>query len=245
MNDLVVLKNRQPVTTSLQVAINFDKDHKHVLEVIQDKIQSAENPADYLKMFERGTYRDSRGRGQKMYYLTRDGFAFIAMGFTGQKADKFKLQYISAFNEMEDSLKSQFNIPTTLPEALRLAANQAEQIESMKPKAIFADAVASSDTSISIADMAKILHQNGIDIGEKRFFKYLRDNRYLISGIHRSDKNRPQQRYIEQGIFEIKESSYQSPNGNVHTNITTKVTGKGQQYFVKKFLKHNNQLTFV
>lgn len=244
MNDLVILKDQQPVTTSLQIAKNFDKDHKHVLEVIQDKIQSAENPADYLNMFVRGTYRDSRGRGQKMYYMTRDGFAFIAMGFTGKKADKFKLQYINAFNQMENALKNQFNVPTTLPEALRLAANQAEQIESMKPKAIFADAVASSDTSITVADMAKILRQNGIDMGEKRFFKWLRDKRYLMMGVNRSDKNRPQQRFLEQGLFQIKESTYQSPDGNVHTRVTTKITGKGQQYFLKKFM-HNEQLTLV
>lgn len=244
MNDLVILKDQQPVTTSLQIARNFDKDHKHVLEVIQDKIQSADNPADYLNMFVRGTYLDSRGRGQKMYYMTRDGFAFIAMGFTGKKADRFKLQFINAFNQMDNDLKSQFNVPTTLPEALRLAANQAEQIESMKPKAIFADAVASSSTSITVADMAKILRQNGIDIGEKRLFKWLRDHRYLMSGTNRSDKNRPQQRYLDQGLFQIKESTYQSANGNVHTSVTTKITGKGQQYFLKKFL-HSEQLSLV
>lgn len=105
MNNLVIMKDQQAVTSSLQVADNFEKSHKHVLEAIDNKIQSAENSADYKKMFYESTYQDTRGRSQKMYYMNRDGFTFIAMGFTGAKADTFKLKYIEAFNQLEEEYK--------------------------------------------------------------------------------------------------------------------------------------------
>lgn len=105
MNDLVIMHDKQAVTTSLRVAEVFGKDHKNVIQAIEAKIQSAENSADYQKMFAEGTYKDGRNRDQKLYYLNRDGFTFIAFGFTGQAADKFKLQYIQAFNAMEATLK--------------------------------------------------------------------------------------------------------------------------------------------
>lgn len=101
MNELVIMHDKQAVTTSLRVAEVFGKDHKNVIQAIEAKIQSAENSADYQKMFAEGTYKDGRNRDQKLYYLNRDGFTFIAFGFTGQAADKFKLQYIQAFNAME------------------------------------------------------------------------------------------------------------------------------------------------
>ncbi|WP_262316442.1 Rha family transcriptional regulator [Lacticaseibacillus parakribbianus] len=105
MNDLVIMHDKRAVTTSLQVAETFGKQHKDVLEAIETKIQSAENSADYKKMFAEGTYKDGRNRDQKLYYMNRDGFTFIAFGFTGKKADSFKLQYIDAFNAMETTLK--------------------------------------------------------------------------------------------------------------------------------------------
>lgn len=103
---LVEIKNNQPVTTSLQVAENFEKRHSYVLEAIDKKIHSAENSAQYQNMFLVGTYRDSSGKENKLYYMTKDGFTFIAMGFNGKKADGFKLQYIKQFNQMEEHIKS-------------------------------------------------------------------------------------------------------------------------------------------
>lgn len=109
------------------------------------------------------------------------------------------------------------------------------KIEADKPKTIFADAVSASHTSILIGDLAKLICQNGVQIGQKRLFEWLRNNNFLIkSGASR---NMPQQRYIEQGLFEIKESNVQNPDGSVRITRTTKVTGKGQLYFVNKFLK--------
>lgn len=105
MSNLVIMKDRQAVTTSLQIAEGFEKQHKHVIEAIESKIQSAENSAHYNLMFVEGDYKDSRGRNQKLYYMNRDGFTFIAMGFTGSKADDFKLKYINAFNQMEQHIQ--------------------------------------------------------------------------------------------------------------------------------------------
>lgn len=111
---------------------------------------------------------------------------------------------------------------------------QREQIEADRPKTIFADAVAASHTSILVGDLAKLICQNGVQIGQKRLFAWLRDNGYLVkSGTSR---NMPMQRYVEQGLFEIKESNVQNPDGSVRITRTTKVTGKGQVYFVNKFV---------
>lgn len=116
-----------------------------------------------------------------------------------------------------------------------LIAEQQRAIEQMKPQKIFAEAVATSHTSILVGDLAKLICQNGVQIGQKRLFEWLRNNNFLIkSGASR---NMPQQRYIEQGLFEIKESNIQNPDGSVRITRTTKVTGKGQIYFINKFLE--------
>ncbi|MDV8945867.1 Rha family transcriptional regulator [Limosilactobacillus reuteri] len=124
--ELVIMRDRQAVTTSLQVARVFNKKHKHVIEAINNKIQSAENSADYQKMFVVGTYKDSQGRTYPMYYMNRDGFTFIAFGFTGAKADQFKLKYIDAFNQMEKQLQQQK--PLSLPEQISLIAKGYESL---------------------------------------------------------------------------------------------------------------------
>ena len=112
------------------------------------------------------------------------------------------------------------------------------RIEQMKPKAIFADAVATSHTSILIGDLAKLICQNGYHIGQKRLFEWLRNNGYLCKSG--SSRNMPMQRYVEQGLFEVKESNVQNPDGSVRITLTTKITGKGQMYFVNKFLGREN-----
>lgn len=116
-----------------------------------------------------------------------------------------------------------------------LIERQKAVIEEQKPKAIFADAVSTSKTSILIGDLAKLICQNGYQIGQKRLFTWMRDNGYLMKSG--SSYNMPMQRYVEQGLFEIKESSVQNPDGSVRITRTTKVTGKGQIYFVNKFLE--------
>lgn len=119
-------------------------------------------------------------------------------------------------------------------EAQKTIEEQTAQIERMRPKEIFADAVATSKQSILIGQLAKLICQNGHEIGQKRLFKWMRENGYLMKSG--SDYNMPMQRYVEQGLFEIKESSIANPDGSTRITRTTKVTGKGQQYFINKFL---------
>ena len=104
----------------------------------------------------------------------------------------------------------------------------------MKPKALFADAGEASETSILIGDLAKLIKQNGVDIGQKRLFAWLRDHGYLIKSG--ASANMPTQKSMELGLFEVKERTINNPDGSVRITRTTKVTGKGQTYFVNKFL---------
>ena len=121
-------------------------------------------------------------------------------------------------------------------EAQKTIEEQAAEIGRMKPKEIFADAVSTSHTAILIGDLAKILKQNGIETGQKRLFAWLRENGYLIKRKG-TDWNMPTQKSMEMGLFEVKESTVNNPDGSVRINRTTKVTGKGQVYFVNKFLE--------
>ncbi len=105
----------------------------------------------------------------------------------------------------------------------------------MQPKALFADAVAASHTSILIGDLAKIIKQNGVDMGQRRLFAWMRDNGYLIKRKG-ADWNSPTQRAMEAGLFEIKETAIHHNDGHVSINKTTKVTGKGQQYFINRLV---------
>ena len=109
-------------------------------------------------------------------------------------------------------------------------------LKSKKPEALFADSVSSSENTILIRDLAKIIKQNGIDIGEKRLFTWLRDNGYLVKKIG-SDYNSPTQRSMNLGILEFTESTYVHNSGKIIVTKTPKVTGKGQIYFVNKFLQ--------
>lgn len=120
-------------------------------------------------------------------------------------------------------------------EAQKTIEEQTAQIEEMKPKAIFADAVATSHTSILIGDLAKILKQNGVETGQKRLFEWLRENGYL-SKRKGTEWNSPTQKSMNLGLFEVKETTAMNPDGSVRINKTTKVTDKGQQYFINKFL---------
>ena len=122
-----------------------------------------------------------------------------------------------------------------IDEKNELIAMQDSRIQEMRPKEIFADAVSASHTSILIGDLAKLICQNGYQIGQKRLFEWMRDNGFLMK--NGSSRHLPTQRYVEQGLFEIKESNVQNPDGSVRITKTTKVTGKGQIYFVNKFLE--------
>lgn len=255
MNDLVIMHNKQAVTTSLVLAEAFGKEHKNVIRVIETKIRELKIEQS-SKMFFKGEYINSQNKQQPMYYLNRDGFTFIAMGFTGRKADEFKLKYIDAFNRMEEQIKQayliqkqdSYMITDPVQRAKRWIEEQEEhqvkldkevkKNEILKPKALFADSVAASHTTILIGELAKILRGNGINIGANRLFQWMRDQGYLISRKG-TDYNMPTQRSMNLGLFKIKESTITHSNGSVSISKTTKVTGKGQQYFINKFMKIN------
>ena len=123
---------------------------------------------------------------------------------------------------------------TALKEERERSKRLSEQIEADKPKVIFADSVSAAKTSILIGDLAKILKQNGVNIGQNRLFEWFRQNGFLIKSG--SSKNMPTQKAAEMGLFEVKVSTVNNPDGSIRETKTTKVTGKGQVYFVNKFL---------
>lgn len=165
------------------------------------------------------------------YNLSIDMAKEICMVQRNEKARevrKYLIDLEKAWNTPEQVMARALKLADEKIQSLKIEVNR------MRPKEIFADAVAASSTSILIGELAKIICQNGYPIGQNRLFTWLRDAGYLMkSGENR---NMPMQRYIEQGLLEIKESNYQNPDGSVRITRTTKVTGKGQQYFINKFL---------
>lgn len=238
MSDLVTFDGNQVVTDSRSVAEHFEKQHKNVIQTIENL--KAENSA-LRKMFCETTYKvEGNNKSYKMYLMNRDGFSLLVMGFTGAKALEWKLKYIEAFNAMEKAIKTPQLTPAEqmaqgLLAAQKLLAEKDKRIEEMRPKEIFADAVSVSKTDILIGDLAKLIKQNGHDIGQKRLFAWLREKGYLIKrkGL---DWNMPTQRAMEMKLFRVKETVVTHADGHTTVSKTTKVTGKGQVYFVNKFL---------
>lgn len=134
----------------------------------------------------------------------------------------------SYFGQLEPNQKHA--LAMMFDESKRMSA----QLKEQAPKVLFANAVETAHNSILIGDLAKIIRQNGVDIGQKRLFEWLRQNGYLIKDGQ--SKNMPTQKAMEMSLFEVKESTINNPDGSVRVTRTTKVTGKGQTYFVKKFL---------
>lgn len=248
MKDLVFKgESNQVLTSSLLVADKFGKNHKHVLDAIRELISSAEKSA-VLKMFVPSTYIASNNKENPMFIMNRDGFTLLAMGFTGEKALQFKLEYINAFNKMEETIKNGgFNVPKSFREALLLAAEQQEVIENQqkqieeknakieadKPKVLFSEAVSASNKSILVRELAKLITQNGYQIGEKQLYERLRKAGYLCSSGE--SYNQPTQTYMNMGLFHLKKTSVIC-DGESKVYTVTKVTPKGQIYFINKFL---------
>jgi anti-repressor protein len=155
----------------------------------------------------------------------------------GKECRKYFLDLEKAWNTPEQIIARALKFADKKISELQTSNLQlASKVEEDKPKVIFADAVTASYTSILIGELAKIIKQNGIDIGEKRLFEWLRNNGYLIKRKG-ADWNMPTQKSMDLEIFEVQESVKINPDGTVRNNKTTKVTGKGQQYFVNKFIK--------
>ena len=178
------------------------------------------------------------------YALTINCAKEISMLQRNEKGKQARQYFIEAENKYRPLHQTGgFQIPKSYSEALKLAASQAEQIEQQQkqiqqqaPKVLFADSVSASHTSILIGDLAKILKQNGVEIGAKRLFVWMRRNGYLIKKPGMS-YNMPSQRGMNLNLFEIKETVVTHSDGHTSINKTVKVTGTGQIYFVNKFLK--------
>lgn len=156
----------------------------------------------------------------------------IAMIQRTDKGKEVRLYFIQ--------VEKDFNSPEKImARALKIADNKIHKLEAQmeadKPKVLFANAVSASQTSILIGDFAKLLRQNGLDIGQNRLFIWLRENGFLIN--RKGDSwNMPTQRSMDRGLFEIKERTHHEPNGTIRISKTTKITGKGQVYFMEKLL---------
>lgn len=198
--------------------------------------------------------QDSIGRMQKTPVITESGLYALIFGSKLESAKRFKHWVTSevlpsirkhgvyAVDELLDNPDMAIKAFTALKEERERNRLLRVDNERMKPKEIFADAVASSKTSILVGDLAKLLKQNGVETGQKRLFQWLRDNGYLIKRSG-ADYNSPTQRAMEMKLFEIKETTINNPDESIRTTKTTKVTGKGQQYFINKFLGVNRLST--
>lgn len=230
----------QKYLSSREVAEMVGKDHNKLMRDIRVYIeQLGESKIGHTDFFKESTYRTSQNKEQPCYLVTKKGCEFIAHKLTGIKGAEFTAKYIERFHQMEETIQNHIPqgkelLALAVLEAQKTIEEQTAQIERMRPKEIFADAVATSKQSILIGQLAKLICQNGHEIGQKRLFKWMRENGYLMKAG--SDYNMPMQRYVEQGLFEIKESSIANPDGSTRLTRTTKVTGKGQQYFINKFL---------
>lgn len=199
-------------------------------------------------------YAPTNGGEQELAFVTESGLYSLIFGCKLPNAKIFK-RYVTS--EILPSIRKTgryetsgqhgaFQVPQTFYEALMLAAQQQKQIEEQQqqlteqePKVNFANAMLTSSTSCLVGELAKVITQNGFEIGQNRLFKWLRDNGYL--GKWGERKNIPLQQYVEQGLFQLKKSTWQDSNNVTHTSTTVKVTGKGQQYFINKFLNNKNK----
>lgn len=244
MGELVFIRNNRPVTDSLTVAKSFDKEHRRVLQDIRE-VLSQVDPEWGMHHFVQTSYRNEQnGQHYPKYIMTEQGFTLLVMGYTGKRAMDFKVAYIKEFDRMKSTLeaKQQYHLPQSFSEALRMLADSEDekqqmqaQIEANRPKVVFAESLEVSEDSILVADLAKLLRQNGFMVGEIRLFKWLRENGYLIKSG--SEYNMPTQRSMEMGLFEVKVGTRQSSDGTPRMTRTPKVTGKGQIYFINKFQK--------
>lgn len=244
MNELQIFKNNQ--FGNVRIVMKGQEPWfvaKDVCECLA--ISKHRDAISRLDTDERGSLKvDTLGGKQEMATVNEYGLYSLVLSSRKPEAKEFK-RWIThdVIPQIRKTGQYVADIPRTLPDALRAYANEVEEhnkakalIEEQRPKVLFADSVAASHTSILVGDLAKLLHQNGVkDMGQKRLFNWLRENSYLIKRKG-SDYNSPTQKAMEMGLFQIKETVVSHADGHTSVNKTTKVTGKGQQYFINKFL---------
>lgn len=231
------------------------KDVAEVLGYSNPRKALADHVRDNHKM-DGVTIRDSMGREQNPIVIDEAGLWSLVMRSKIPKAEAFQEWVTSEVlpairkhggylspEKIEEVLSDPdtiIKLATTLKKEQAKRREAEAKLEKAKPKMIFADAVSASEQTILIGELAKLIKQNGHDIGQKRLFQWMRDNGYLIKR-NGADYNVPTQRAMEMGLFRIKESTIVKPDGSTSINKTTKVTGKGQQYFINKFLGNQTE----
>lgn len=225
------------------IKVNYDSDRPTVLgRDLHEMLEVKSKYADWIKnMIEYGFTENTdfitlsknleNGGRVKDHQLTIEmakELCMIQRTEKGKQARQYFIQLEEAWNRPE----------MVMARALKMAERKIGTLESTiednKPKVLFADAVAASHTSILIGDLAKLIRQNGVDIGQNRLFEWLRKKGYIQS--RGEARNMPTQYSMDRGLFEIKERTINNPDGSIKTTKTPKVTGKGQQYFIQKFL---------
>lgn len=197
---------------------------------------------DHISVEDRGVNEmDTPSGKQNLTIINESGLYALIFGSKLESAQRFKHWVTSDVLPAIRKTGGYHTVPQgkellalAVLEAQKTIEEQNHKIKEMQPKAIFADAVSASETSILVGDLAKLICQNGYQIGQKRLFEWLRQNGYLMKCG--SSRNMPTQRYLEQGLFEVKESNVQNTDGSIRITRTTKITGRGQLYFVNKFL---------
>lgn len=229
---------------SREVAGMIDRKHSELLKDIRRIIgYLAEGEIHSGSFFLESSYYDQNNQPRPCYLLSKQGCEMVANKLTGRNGTIFTAKYVQRFNEMEMSNWDSYMIDDPVKRAEKWIAEQertkqlALEVTEMKPKAAFADSVTASGDAILVRDLARFLKQNGMNIGQNRLFERLRKDGYLIKSGSR--KNTPTQRAMELGLFKTTERTIQRSEGS-QIKITTKVTGKGQYYFINKYLEEYN-----
>lgn len=240
MTELVFKNDGNIVTNSLLVAEKFGKNHRDVLEAIDEIMKGvAEKSAD---LFQETQYVHPQNKQQyRMYIMNRDGFSLLVMGFTGKKALDFKLEYIEAFNKMEKAMlqQSQYHVPGSFAEALKLAYQQAEQIElqsnelkKQAPKVQYFDNVMQSDSTYNTNQIAKELGMSAVTLNRmlcKMHVQYKHNGTWLLYSKHQN-----------KGFTKTKTHSYTDTSGTTQTSMQTVWTEKGR-LFIHDIIKDNEK----
>ncbi len=248
MNELKMIDERELLGKEFRIYGNFENPlflAKDVAEWIEYDVS---NVSKMVKSVDENEKVITRTNNTSAIFLTEDGLYEVLMLSRKPIAKEFKKEVkkilktirkngMYVVDDLLDNPDLAIQAFTKLKEEREKRKELEIKLEEDKPKVLFADSVSTSKTSILVGELAKLLKQNGIDIGQNRLFEQLRNLGYLIQKKG-SSFNMPTQRSMELKLFEIKETTISQPNGEIRIQKTPKVTGKGQQYFINLFLKN-------
>jgi len=220
----------------MEIAEVTGKEHKNIIRDIRDEVEKLENAGITTELkFELSERQDSTGRTIPYYILTKEGVLQLAARYDAVIRAKLIDLAMKQDKPLQIDSKMMFQIAQALENKEKQVVSLSAKIEQDKPKVLFANSVCGSTTSILIRDLAKLLKQNGVDVGEKRLFESLRTRGFLITKLGK-DYNSPTQKSMDMQLMEVKETSINHAGGSITVQKTSLITGKGQQYFINKFL---------